>query len=986
MAAPVESAAHRTPVSTYRLQLHPGFTFADASAVVPYLASLGITDCYCSPIFTARPGSTHGYDVCDHNEISPELGGQAGFDALAGGLSAHGMGLILDFVPNHMGIDARTNQWWRNVLENGPSSPFARVFDIDWAPLKPELTDRILLPILGEPYGEALESGRLQLVFEQGALVLCYGDQRLPTNPRRTSAVYEWQIEQLETALGPEHPDLREFLSVLTALRNLPPYTVRESPLVAERQREKEVARERLIRLVDASPPIRRHIDAAIESYNGRPGDAASFDSLHNLLEQQPYRLASWKASDEINYRRFFDINDLAGLRVEDERIFDHIHRLLLRLVGSATVTGLRLDHVDGLWDPAGYLDRLQSNIRRAQGLPASEAAAGRFHVVVEKILSADETLPREWATSGTTGYTFLNDVNGVFVDRRHARRLMRIYRRLTGHTAPVADVVYDSKRLIIGTAMSSEFQVLASAVNRLSESQRATRDFTMSSIRRALREVIACFPVYRTYIGADGASKSDRAFVDQALAAAQVRNPATEPSVFAFLRSVLLPEPPRPGRHDAGARSLYEQRLDVARKFQQYTAPVQAKGIEDTAFYRYNLLLSLNEVGGDPSRFGCAVDEFHAANQRRLASWPHESTATATHDTKRGEDARARLNVLSETPVAWRDAVAGWMRLNRKCRTMVARSPAPAPDDEYHFYQALLAIWPPEPPGADVPQAAPPALEDRLRTYVTKAAREAKTHTSWINPNTAYEEAVAAFSRATLTGPSARAFLASFVPVARRIAWIGAINSLAQLVLKLASPGVPDFYQGTELWDLTLVDPDNRRPVDYHERRGWLDQLAPALARVSANPPESVAPDVARLLDTWTDGRIKLYVTARGLQLRRARPSLFLDGEYRPLACEGRHGDRLLAFGRTLGDEVLIAAVPRLVAPLAPGSGPLTIPVEAWADARIALPEEWRMRRWRQLLTGEIVDAARDAAQDWLPAGQLFGVCPVALLGALRA
>jgi (1->4)-alpha-D-glucan 1-alpha-D-glucosylmutase len=982
--APAAPLPDRVPASTYRLQLHPGFTFADACQVIPYLAALGVTDVYCSPLFTARPGSTHGYDVCNHNEISPELGGDSGFAALTAALSAHGLGLILDFVPNHMGIDARTNPWWRDVLENGPSSPFARVFDIDWAPLKPELTDRILLPILGEPYGEALESGRLQLAFDGGALVLCYGDQRLPTNPRRTSAVYEWRIDEIEATLGTDHRDLREFLSILTALRNLPPYTVRDGALVAERQREKEVARERLVRLVDTSPAIREHIERAVASYNGRAGDPSSFDRLHDVLEQQPYRLASWKtASHEINYRRFFDINDLAGLRVEDERVFDHIHRLLLRLVASETVTGLRLDHVDGLWDPAGYLARLQQVVGRARGRPAEGAAAGRFHIVVEKILSAGEALPRNWATSGTTGYTFLNDVNGLFVERRHARQLTRTYRRLTGRTAPVADVVYDSKRLIVGTAMSSEFQVLVSAVNRLSESQRATRDFTLTSIGRALREVVACFPVYRTYISTEGVSRSDRTFVDAALAAAQARNPATEPSIFAFLRTVLLPDPPRSPRASAPARLLYEQRLDVARKFQQYTAPVQAKGVEDTAFYRHNLLLSLNEVGGEPARFGCTVEEFHAANRLRLAAWPHESTATGTHDTKRGEDARARLNVLSEIPAEWREAVSGWMRINRRSRTRIAPSLAPTPDDEYHFYQALLAIWPAEPAGTDLPASAPPMIEERLRAYVIKAAREAKVSTSWINPNTEYEEAIAAFARATLAGPPARAFLAAFVPFARRVAWVGAFNSLAQLILKLASPGVPDFYQGTELWDLTLVDPDNRRPVDYDVRRAWLDELAPVRSRVTGDPVEPSAHDIADLLDTWSDGRIKLYVTSRGLQLRRTRAALFLGGDYLPLECEGRHRERLVALARVLDEDVVVAVTPRLIAPLGRGSGRLLVAPEAWGDTRVRLPQPRRGRRWRHLLTGEELSVVHGATDDWLLASQVFATCPVALLGS---
>ncbi|MEZ5287379.1 MAG: malto-oligosyltrehalose synthase [Vicinamibacterales bacterium] len=699
----------RAPISTYRLQLHPGFTFDDARAIVPYLAALGITDCYCSPIFTARPGSTHGYDVSDHNQINPELGGEPGLLAFAAALEAHGLGLIVDFVPNHMGNDPRTNHWWRDVLENGPSSPYAGVFDIDWDPVKPELKERLLLPILGEQYGSALESGRLRLTMDEGALVLEYYEHRLPINPRRASIVFETRVDALAAELGEDSRDLREYLSIITALRNLPPYVVRDPARVAERQREKEVARERLAHLMAASAPVRRHVDAAIAAVNGVPGRPATFDRLHELLEMQAYRLASWRtASDEINYRRFFDVNELAGLRVEDPQVFDDIHRLLLDLAGRGLITGLRLDHIDGLSDPAAYLERLQARIRDAcasHGAPLPDDRP--FHVIVEKILSEEERLPPDWQTAGTTGYTFLNDVNGVFVDPAHKRRLWGLAVRFTGRSEPAEDVVYESKRLIISTALSSEFQVLLNAMNRISESQRGTRDFTMSVIRRALREVVSGFPVYRTYVSARGVSASDRAVVDAALTAARARNPALEPSTFDFVRGILLPEPP-PADASAEERRRYDRRLEVAMKFQQYTAPVQAKGVEDTAFYRYNLLLSLNEVGGEPARLGRTPAHFHAANRERLARWPAESTATATHDTKRGEDARARINVLSEIPNEWRDAVHRWTRITRPARSLVDRNPAPDGGDEYLYYQSLLAVWPPEPTDAPIPAAAP--------------------------------------------------------------------------------------------------------------------------------------------------------------------------------------------------------------------------------------------------------------------------------------
>jgi (1->4)-alpha-D-glucan 1-alpha-D-glucosylmutase len=676
-------SAAAVPAVTYRLQLSGSFTFEDARAIVPYLSALGVTDCYCSPIFRATTGSTHGYDVSRHTEVNPEIGGDAGLAAFAGALDAHGIGLILDFVPNHMSNDPRTNDWWRDVLENGPSSPYAAFFDIDWDPTKPELQNRLLLPILGEQYGDTLERGALQLRYDRGALVLEYGDLTIPINPRRAPLVYEEGLAALEDALGADSAALREFLSILTALRNLPAYTTRDAAAIQERQREKEVARERLARLTGAHDEIRAHIDAALAVFNGSPGQPASFDRLHQLLELQAYRLASWRtASDEINYRRFFDINHLSALRVEDRRVFDEIHRLVLDLAAAGRLNGLRLDHIDGLFDPAGYLDRLRGALRTAAG-----ERGGAMFIAVEKILSPGERLREDWPVSGTTGYTFLNEVNGLFVDRRSARRLARTYARFTGQAAPFADAAYESKRLIVGTALASEFQVLALAINRLSEGRRTTRDFTLGSIRRALREVVACFPVYRTYVAAAGATPADAAVVGAAIGDALARNPALESSVFEFLRSVLLPP-----AVDAGAGgSLARARLDVALRFQQYTAPVQAKGIEDTAFYRHHVLASLNEVGGDPRQIGRPVKAFHAAALERRQRWPGDMLATTTHDTKRAEDARARINVLSEMPETWTSAVHQWRRLNARNKTRLEGGWAPDSNDEYLFYQTLF-------------------------------------------------------------------------------------------------------------------------------------------------------------------------------------------------------------------------------------------------------------------------------------------------------
>lgn len=954
------------PAVTYRLQLHGGFTFDDARNLVPYLEALGVTDCYCSPVFRSTPGSTHGYDVSRHTEFNPELGGAEAFVAFAEALRERRIGLLLDFVPNHMSNDPHTNDWWRDVLENGPSSPYARFFDIDWHPIKPELRDRLLLPILGEQYGETLERGLLTLRFEGGALVLAYGDVTLPINPRRAPLVYEHDLETLEQELGKDSPSLREFLSILTALRNLPAYTERDQQRILERQREKEVARERLGRLVAENDVVRAHIDRALAAFHGTPGDPRSFDRLHELLELQAYRLASWRtAADEINYRRFFDINQLAGLRVEDDQVFNEIHALVIELAAAGRITGVRLDHIDGLFDPLAYLQRLQAALAAATGPDRAPV-----YLLVEKILSDGEPLPAAWPVAGTTGYNFLNDLNGLFVDGRRAALMQRTYARFTSLTAPFSDVAYDSKRLIVSTALSSEFQVLVQAINRLSEAERRSRDFTLASIGRVLREVVACFPVYRTYVSRGGTTEADAQAVDRAISEARWRNPAMESTIFDFVRSILMAAP----RHQpADDRAM----LNVAMRVQQYTAPVQAKGIEDTAFYRYHVLASLNEVGGDPRRMGRSIAAFHGANLQRRRQWPGEMLATTTHDTKRSEDARARINVLSELPEAWSTAVSRWRRINTPNRTRLTSGHAPDANDEYLFYQALVGAWPidwhTQPPAAVTPE-----LVARLIAYMEKAIREAKRHTSWITPNTAYESAVVRFIEQSLTGATAPVFRASFEEFSRRIAAAGAVNGLAQLVLKIGSPGVADFYQGVELWDQSLVDPDNRRPVAFAHRQRLLAELEPALAAASvdgdAPPGGALAATVAGMLEGWTDGRIKLFLSVLGMRLRRSRPRLFIDGAYQPLIASGAAADRVIAFVRTLDREALIFVVPRLTTGLGVTAG-LGLDPSAWRDTSLRLDDGTR-RRFRNLVTG-----ARLEADSNLLVSDVLRDCPVALL-----
>ena len=945
---------------------------------MPYLASIGVTDCYCSPVFTAAPGSTHGYDVSRHDEINPELGGQSAFDAFAAELHRHHIGLMLDFVPNHMSIDPQTNAWWHDVLENGPSSPSARYFDIDWDPIKTELKDRLLLPILGEQYGDTLDSGQLSLAYERGMLVLHYGDNRLPINPRKVPLVLAHEVGTLERELGHDSAALREFLSILTALRNLPAYTRRDAADIAERQREKQVARDRLDRLVASEPVIAAHVERAVASHHGRAGDPASFDRLHDLLEEQPYRLASWRtAADEINYRRFFDVNQLAGLRVEDPRVFDDIHRLLLRLISVNRVSAVRLDHIDGLYDPGAYLRQLAAATTAATGGGAPPV------LVVEKILSGSERLSSSWPVAGTTGYTFLNDVNGIFVDRRRAKKMLRTYARFTGRTESFADVAYECKRLIVSTALSSEFQVLVHAINRLSEADRRSRDFTHASLARALREVVAGFPVYRTYVTSAGASESDAANVAHAIAEARRRNPAMESSIFDFLRGVLLPTPAPDGH---GGAAPPASRIGVAMRFQQYTAPVQAKGVEDTAFFRYHVLASLNEVGGDPQRFGRTVTAFHHANRDRLRDWPGEMLATATHDTKRGEDARTRINVLSEMPDAWEAALVRWRRINTPNRTRLSSGRAPDANDEYLFYQALLGAWPVEFRDSD---DVTPEFVQRMAAYMDKAIKEAKTHTSWITANKDYERAVRRFVERSLAGRTSREFIASFQAFADGVALAGMVASLAQLVLKIASPGVADFYQGTELWDQSLVDPDNRRQVDFALRRRWLAELdasqpVPGLANTPDARDTSVGL-VTDLLQSWRNGRIKMFVTTVGMRARRDAPALFLDGDYIPLTVEGPAARHTVAFARRLGGDTLIALVPRLASVLAPQR--LPIGHDAWRDTALILPAAVAPRELHDLFTGQrlVPDIGADG-RPVLPVGRVLNHLPVALLRTTAA
>jgi (1->4)-alpha-D-glucan 1-alpha-D-glucosylmutase len=975
--------------STYRLQVHGAFPLTAARDVVPYLARLGIGGVYTSPYFAASPGSTHGYDVSNHNEINPEVGGRDAHDAFVAAAGGHGLLHMVDFVPNHMGIGTGANAWWNDVLESGPSSPAAKFFDVDWAPVKQELYAKLLLPILGDQYGQVLERGELQLVFHDGALGLRYFDHELPINPRQAPRVYRAAVSRLTDVLGPDNPQLHELLSIIASLDNLPPYTDTNRESMAVRQREKEVARGRLSRLVAESEPVRHAIEAAIVQFNGEPGRPESFDELHELLESQPYRLAYWRtASHEINYRRFFDVNTLAGLRVEDPRVFEETHQLLASLLAEGKVQAVRIDHPDGLFDPARYFSMLQDLAARAWNLQREPERDGRpdrpLYVLAEKILSGREQLARRWALHGTTGYNYLNDLNGLYIDAGQARGLRRTYAKLTGRNEPFDDVLYSSKRLIIETALASELTVLTHMLDRIAASSRKSRDFTRASLRDVITEVVACFPVYRTYVDEEGWTPEDRAVVERTIARARRRNPAMESSLFDFFREVMLPRDvdsdplpnDRRGGYPPATQEDARERLRFAMKLQQYTGPVHAKGLEDTAFYRYNVLLSINEVGGDPGRFGRTAAEFHEASTHRLRYWPLELLATSTHDTKLGEDVRARINAISELSAEWTRDVGRWMRMNNAHRTVIEAEPAPDRNDEYRFYQALLGCWPLD--GADGPIPSPD-LAERLHEYMLKAVREAKIHTSWLTQNHPYEEALKVFVSRVLEPRPNNRFLPAIARMLRKVGTIGMVNSLSQVVVKIGSPGVPDFYQGSELWDLSLVDPDNRRPVDFARRRALLDDVD----RVLGLCPAQRLAALADMLRAWGDGRIKLLTTTAGLRLRRNDPELFLTGAYVPLETEVTVGGDAIGFARIRDQRALVFMAPRLCASLF--TEDLDPPLGgAWKTSRVLLPPELAARTFRHELTGAEIHPTTTADQSWLFLGQVFEHLPVGILTAV--
>jgi (1->4)-alpha-D-glucan 1-alpha-D-glucosylmutase len=830
------------PVATYRFQFHREFRFKDARKLVPYLASLGISHLYASPFLKARPGSTHGYDVIDHNSVNPEIGTEAELNELIKTLKDHGMGMVLDLVPNHMGVLHADNAWWLDVLEKGRASPYAKFFDIDWQ------RGKLLLPVLGKHYGEALEELKLERDRRSGKWSVRYFDHRFPLNEK--------------------------------SQRNLKP-----------------------------------------------PKDSLA---LHRLLEKQHYRLAYWRvASDEINYRRFFEITDLAGLRVEDRTVFEATHGLVSRLARGGGIDGVRIDHPDGLADPREYFERL------AELFP-------RRWIVIEKIRADHEELPRDWPVHGTTGYRFVNVLSGLFVDAAAESRFERIYQRFTGERRSFGEIASESRMLIMNTTLAAELYMLSNWLARIAAGNRYTRDYTASGLSKALAEIAARFPVYRSYVSARGVSDTDRHWIDWAVNAAKRSSRIADPSVFDFVRSVLTLEAAPPSGRRRG------EMLQFSMRFQQFTAPVVAKGVEDTAFFRYNRFIALNEVGGHPAHFGFSLKAFHAASENRARRWPYTMLGSSTHDTKRSEDMRARLAVLSELASGWRMTLRRWSVMNRSRRSDVNGESAPSRSDEYHFYQALIGIWPGK-VSAD--------LVERLKAYMLKAAREAKLHTSWINPDAEYEAALERFVEQSLQNSL---FVGDVTDTVARLAHLGLLVGLSQALVKVASPGVPDYYQGTELWDFSLVDPDNRRPVEYGVRANFLKSL------------EKATPSSRGLLENLSDGRAKLHVIRKGLEIRKKHPALFHGAKYLPLYADAGREENIVAFALRDGTQSVIAVAPRLFSRLMEPADLAPLGAKAWGDSRLPIEGQYL-----NVLTGE----RHEARAGHVSVAELLSSFPVALL-----
>ena len=929
----------RIPVGTYRVQFHRDCTFEMVTRAIPYLHALGISHLYSSPYLRARPGSTHGYDIVDHNALNPEVGDARAYDKMCEALRSHGMSQVLDVVPNHMGVLEADNAWWLDVLENGPASVHAQTFDIEWNPLAVETRGRVLLPVLGDHYGRVLESGEIQLAFDAqaGEFSLHYWNHRFRIDPSHYPDILA--VMPPPAARSEAEADSHAVVqSVLASFGRLPPRTVQDEAAKRARSRDSAVYKQALARLVRKHDWVREWMDACLKHLNGHVGDPSSYDALDALINRQAYRLTNWRvASDDVNYRRFFDVNTLAGLRMEQMSVFEATHRLVLRWLRNGQLSGLRIDHPDGLSDPQQYFERLQTHHAREATVAGQEPRA--LYLVVEKILAEHENLPDSWPVHGDTGYRFCTVANGLFVDSARESEVDQLYRTFTSEAQDYDEVVYRCKKVIIYTALFSELRWLATAIHQITRANRRTCDFTRPRLRVALAETAAAFPVYRTYLrNGEPGSASDRQHIDWAIAGAKRRLGSAEAAVLDHLRDVLLGEG-EAVHADAQLRSRF-----IAR-WQQFTAPVMAKAVEDTAFYRYVRLVSLNEVGSDPRTFGISPAAFHSANHARQRFRPHSMLATSTHDSKRAEDLRARVNVLSEDPVLWQESLQRFDHWAERYVTQTEAGTAPSRNDIWLLFQTLAGMWPARSPG----ERERDEIRHRVQAYMLKAIREAKKNTSWTSPVPVYEDAVERFVDAVLRSGQPNPFADEFDRLAARIAPFGFRNSLAQLALKFTVPGVPDMYQGSEQWTFSLVDPDNRRPVDFAKLAAQLD----AIKRAKVSWQE--------LWAHAADGRIKHKATWQLLQLRGRFPKLFECGAYAPLALRGPAADHAVAFARHHEGEVVVVIAARLTYTLC-GGDDSQWSAALWHETALDLDAEpaSRVPRWRNWLTGETHDVPR--------------------------